>query len=130
MLDYDGLGAALADKSNLADGPRGKMLDTFKHEIATLMIGLRRIQVVGRNDRPVDTAKVCDLCDCPVEEARVYIDGKVKRAGVWANMCLPCFLERGSGIGWGVGQLYWHDGLGWQCVAGGPPGPAADDEID
>ena len=128
MLDYNGLGAALADKGNLADGPRGKMLATFRHEIAALMIGLRRAQVVGRNDRPFDPAIACDLCDHPFEQTGLYIDGRVTRARVWANMCLPCFLEQGSGVGWGVGQLYRHDGRGWQCIAGGPPDPEDEDQ--
>lgn len=129
LLDYAGLGAALADKANFADGPRGKMLDTFKYEIATLMIGLRRAQVVGTNDRPCDVAEKCDLCRIPVEQSGLYVDGSVKHfGGMWANMCFPCFLERGRGLGWGVGQLYRHDGIGWQCIAGGMPNPREEEE--
>lgn len=126
-LDFNGLGAALLDKRNFADGPRGAMLETFKHEIVSIMIGLRRAQVVGRNGRPADPAEACDLCGYPVEQAGLYIDGAIKRGGgMWGNMCLPCFLEKGRGIGWGDGQLYRHDGIGWQCIAGGGPEPIDD----
>jgi len=129
QLDYNGLGAALMDKINFTDGPRGQMLEKFKHEIVNLMIGLRRAQVIGWNGRPVDPAETCDLCSYPVEQAGLYVDGAIKKGGgMWANMCLPCFLEKGRGVGWGVGQVYRHDGIGWQCIAGGSPEPVDDDE--
>ncbi|RYY16894.1 MAG: hypothetical protein EON55_03415 [Alphaproteobacteria bacterium] len=57
--------------------------------------------------------------NCALEAASGFLG---TRSGL--SMCWPCFLERGAGIGWGVGQLYCQDGLGWLCVAGGISQPA------
>lgn len=128
MLDYDGLAAALMNKGNLANDKRLRMLETYRREIATLMIGLRRAEVVGQNDRPLTAAETCDLCEAIVEEVGFYVDGRIAGSNSWANMCLPCFLKEGKGIGWGVGQLYGRDEVDWQCIAGGPPEPPEDDD--
>jgi hypothetical protein len=49
----------------------------------------------------------CDMCHSPVEN--VFIDGKTKLGGLWANMCLNCHKEIGMGLGTGKGQEWWRD---------------------
>jgi hypothetical protein len=48
----------------------------------------------------------CDLCEISFEGEKYLIDGKIKKHRMWACLCVDCFNEEGSGIGWGVGQLY------------------------
>lgn len=130
-LDFQGLGEALQVAENIRDRSlRGALQERYRAEIALLMIGLSNAGIAaGRNDRPLDPAAACDVCGVELEKDALYVDGRVLRGGgMWANMCMTCYLEQGSGIGWGVGQLYRHDGLGWQCIAGGNPTPPEDDE--
>ena len=127
-LDFAGLVEALQDHRRIGDWThRESMLRPFKKELTALLIGLRHAQITGRNERPFDIPESCDLCGCTLGEAP-YVDGGVHRAGMAATMCLPCFSEHGKGIGWGLGQLYAHDGAGWQCIGGGNPEPAGDEE--
>jgi hypothetical protein len=59
----------------------------------------------------------------------LYVDGATGPMGSpWANMCIGCFLEKGAGIGWGVGQLYSHNGTHWHCIGGGDPEPCNAEE--
>jgi hypothetical protein len=64
----------------------------------------------------------CDLCSVRLADDEYFIDGAVKGAGTWANMCPQCHLERGEGIGWGFGQLFMRQEDGsWLMVAGFRP---------
>ncbi len=63
----------------------------------------------------------CDLCRRSMSEDKYMIDGAVKGLGVWACMCADCFDEHGRKIGWGHGQLYLRDEIGWLEVAGFSP---------
>jgi hypothetical protein len=64
----------------------------------------------------------CDLCSDPLSNAVYFIDGAVKDAGMWANMCPQCYFKHGRGIGWGFGQLFMRQGDGsWLMVAGFHP---------
>lgn len=46
----------------------------------------------------------CDLCEQPI--LRSFVDGRVRRAGVWGHLCLSCHETDGSGLGVGRGQRY------------------------
>lgn len=128
-LDFTGLAKALLDSETMIDfARRGAALTPFRAELALLMISLHRAEIIGANDRPVDPALQCDACKAALLEGGLYVDGAVLGAGgMWASMCMRCFLEQGKGLGWGIGQLYENDGLGWQCIAGGNPRPKEDD---
>lgn len=129
-FDFAGLGKTLLDTEVMNDfSRRGAALAPYRAELALLMIGLHKAQVVGSVDRPPDPAELCDSCGVMLLDNGLYIDGSVQNAGgMWANMCMTCFLAQGKGIGWGIGQLYVHDGVGWQCIAGGSSHPLEDDD--
>lgn len=129
-LNFAGLGAALQSTAELdRPGGRERLLQNYRAEIAALLIGFRNAQISGRNDRPMDSAERCDLCRVELAPQALYVDGRLNNgSGMWGNMCMSCYLGSGSGIGWGVGQLYLHDGLGWQCIGGGNPTPAEDED--
>jgi len=63
--------------------------------------------------------KYCDICRKSFKDEKYMIDGRDKISGGGACMCEVCFKKRGSGIGYGYGQLYIQDEKGWLCVAGG-----------
>ncbi|WCE05808.1 hypothetical protein PJ250_07635 [Pseudoxanthomonas sp. JBR18] len=64
----------------------------------------------------------CDLCQRSLATDKYMIDGAVKDlGGAWACMCADCFNKRGQRIGWGYGQLYLRDDIGWLEVAGFRP---------
>ena len=46
----------------------------------------------------------CQLCGEPIEKQ--FVDGRDILTGHWAIMCINCFINRGSGLGVGRGQLY------------------------
>lgn len=122
-LDFQGLGEALCEPDNIRDRERRiAMQERYRAEIAMLLIGMSNAGITGRTDRPIDPAAECDFCRLNLKSDALYVDGSVQNGGgAWANMCMTCYLERGRGIGWGVGQLYRHDGIGWQCIGGGAP---------
>jgi hypothetical protein len=72
----------------------------------------------------------CDLCGVSLSKNGLFIDGQI-HDGRWSFMCLGCYAGQGTGIGWGIGQLYrlvGKDGNGmanWICIAGGPPNAEA-----
>lgn len=123
LLDYNGLAAALMDSPALNDINRDRLIKDYAQEIGALMIALHRTGVVGEVFHQPDPAEQCALCEHDIASSGCYVDGKIAHAPGWVNMCWPCFLERGSGIGWGVGQLYRQDGSNWFCIAGGNPHP-------
>lgn len=128
-FDFAGLGRALLDHKSMSDyARRSATLAPFRAELAMLLVGLRKAEITGSNERPPDPAEACDACGTELEAGGLYVDGKLgDGGGMWANMCLTCFLAQGTSIGWGVGQLYAHDGIGWQCIGGGNPQPPEDD---
>lgn len=130
LLNFAGLGAALQSTADLrSPDRRERLLKDYRAEIAALLIGFRNAQISGRNDRPMDGAERCDLCEAELAQQALYVDGRLNDgSAMWGNMCMSCYLGSGSGIGWGVGQLYLHDGLGWQCIGGGNPAPAKDED--
>lgn len=129
-FDFAGLGQALLDQASMSDyARRTAMLAPFRAELAMLLVGMRKAQIIGSNERPPDPAEACDACDTELKVSGLYVDGKLQDGGgMWANMCLTCFLEQGTSIGWGVGQLYAYDGVGWQCIGGGSPEPEIVEE--
>lgn len=61
----------------------------------------------------------CDLCGCDLNRKSLFIDGALRGQPGWANMCADCFERHGSGIGWGVGQVYSRQtDARWRLVAG------------
>lgn len=72
----------------------------------------------------------CGMCSKELLKEKYYIDGALKRSGVWTNMCPSCFFEHGEGIGWGEGQLYMQVKKGsWLMVAGFPPTETEEDAV-
>lgn len=64
----------------------------------------------------------CDICTISLEKEEFIIDGETKGNHAWAFMCAHCFDKHGSGIGWGVGQMYKKTkGGDWLLVGGFPP---------
>jgi hypothetical protein len=66
--------------------------------------------------------KKCDLCN--KEDLTSFVDGRTV-LGPWANMCCDCFVEFGTGLGIGRGQLYnWYgqDNVYRQEAGGSMPG--------
>lgn len=52
-----------------------------------------------------DTPETCDLH--PEHKiTNTFIDGRVREAGSWANMCPECHATYGVGLGQGHGQKY------------------------
>lgn len=55
----------------------------------------------------LEPPEYCDLCHRKIN--KIFIDGKLKkgkRYGSWANMCLKCHNEYGTGLGVGRGYKY------------------------
>lgn len=71
----------------------------------------------------------CDLCRKSLLGEKFMIDGGVRGASYWACMCSSCYLRKGRGIAWGVGQLYLWDKHGWLAVAGLDPSGPADETL-
>jgi hypothetical protein len=46
------------------------------------------------------------------------IDGKMKQDSSWVIMCSNCYRIHGAGIGWDIGQLYYHQDEQWLMVGG------------
>jgi len=50
---------------------------------------------------------------------KTFVDGRTRRSGSWANMCLDCHREHGIGLGIGRGQQYQKQlGGRWLKIAG------------
>src|ERR1051326_6093317 len=64
----------------------------------------------------------CDLCNHDLKSAGLFVDGSMRDATTWTNMCIPCFEAQGEGIGWGDGQVYAKQPDGrWRLIAGFAP---------
>ena len=94
-------------------------------QIALVCSWLEDLQITGRERHIAFGApSECDFCGADLLDDGVYVDGQVTD-GSWGNMCMTCLEKHGSGIGWGVGQLYKHKGQMpdgdplWVCIAGG-----------
>jgi hypothetical protein len=84
---------------------------------------------VGKDQRYYDPPDACDLCSIPLSGEKFMTDGQIKNARGWANMCADCSVYHGSGIGWGVGQLYRQEDDGsWLLVGGCDPNESPEDE--
>lgn len=69
----------------------------------------------------------CDLCKGDIGSTGWFVDGETRR-GAWANMCTDCYRDHGSGVGWGLGQLYWAIGdCEYRLMAGGNPSEVEDE---
>ena len=108
------------------DRRRG-LIKSFRKEIVLVLLGLRSGKIIGQNTEPLEVPDQCDFCATPIAPSGVYVDGMTNQDGRWAYMCVDCFTREGEGIGWGIGQLYAHDGEKWQCIGGGDPTPAGSD---
>ena len=47
----------------------------------------------------------CDTCGEEPMPGPTFVDGRIG-SGSWANMCEPCHVSHGRGMGLGVGQRY------------------------
>jgi len=115
-----------------SDAQRRQLLERFQSETVLLAYWLNRLRVTGTElSTAAGAPDHCDLCSADLRKNGLFIDGQT-RAGEWAYMCMPCSGQHGSGIGWGVGQLYRldhpRDGgeARWLCIAGGNPDPDRD----
>jgi hypothetical protein len=58
----------------------------------------------------------CGLCNTEITTG--FIDGCMRRIGVWAIMCPGCWAKQGLELGTGSGQAYERIGTDWVKVAG------------
>lgn len=123
MFDFEGMLNALRDDSAMENfQTRKELLCKYKNEIAILLVTFRGAKIIGRNEIPPEPAVNCDLCGNELLQNGLYVDGQVDdEAAAWANMCSDCFVAKGAAVGWGVGQLYMHNGAYWHCIGGGNP---------
>lgn len=70
----------------------------------------------------------CDICKTSLENKKYMIDGEMKNRSMWAIMCPDCYHVHGNGIGWGSGQLYYHQDGQWLMVGGFSD--SVEDEMD
>lgn len=112
------------------------LLQQYPSQLARMAVWLSRLKVTNCEPLKVyGSPTECDLCSGALKKAGAYVDGAIKSGG-WANMCLPCFVKHGAGLGWGKAQLYQLAGESkdghprWTCIAGGPAArsPAEEDE--
>ena len=90
--------------------------DAFERELA-LIINAR--DVASREAEFAYQISSCDLCGCSLNTKSLFVDGSLKSSSIWANMCAKCFCQNGSGLSWGVGQLYARQPSGcWRLVHG------------
>jgi hypothetical protein len=70
----------------------------------------------------------CDICGGSLDGRALFVDGALKGQIGWANMCAQCFLSKGTGVGWGSGQLYARQPNGdWRMVAGFNPAEGSEE---
>ena len=108
---------------------RRSFLETFRPESVLISTWLNKLKITGgRPDIAIDPPSHCDLCGTDLSTNALFIDGQIKDSR-WSFMCLPCFSEQGTGISWGVGQLFKLAGKNengdprWVCIAGGNTDP-------
>ncbi len=132
MFDFNGMLAALRDPYSMGDHEkRREVIAKFRGEISTILSTFRGAQIIGRNGVPADAPARCDLCLRELKPDGIYIDGMINDGSMrWSCMCAHCFMPHGSGIGWGVGQMYAHDGREWHCIGGGDPKPFDSEYAD
>jgi hypothetical protein len=96
--------------------------EQYRHEIFVLFDNLYQIELIGGDtDVYADDPGSCDSCGTDLAAFRWFIDGALA-SGAWGNMCPKCFVENGTSLGWGAGQLYYHTKDNrWRLVAGGDP---------
>ncbi|WP_209348430.1 endonuclease NucS domain-containing protein [Pontixanthobacter sp. CEM42] len=70
----------------------------------------------------------CDLCHRDFNSVKFMIDGSIE-GGPWACMCSLCFMQLGTGLGIGKGQLYEQTPEGWLQTAGGFPPESDEDDL-
>jgi hypothetical protein len=101
---------------------RDQFCTRFAKELAFISLYLHDLGVTGGEAAEhIDPPDTCDLCRRSLVASGFFVDG-LTQEGIWANMCPQCYMEHGSGIGWGIGQLYRQcDGRRWRCIAGGNP---------
>ena len=93
----------------------------FSREIAMVTLYLDELSVTGSNEFHAGPPENCDLCNRSVTGFGFFVDGQTTDSS-WANMCPHCYVGKGVGVGWGIGQLYRaRENNAWQCVAGGEP---------
>lgn len=110
-------------------GKRQRFIARFHREIAFVSLYLNLLAITGgANELAAQEPGECDLCAKPLAEGGFYVDGQIKD-GSWANLCPNCYADNGTGIGWGIGQLYQQrPNETWQCIAGGDPNPPREQD--
>lgn len=106
------------------------------------MVCFDRIGLIGSLDLHPTPPSSCDLCGADLDQLGLFFDaesklgavnvtgpdGVVRSVGQWADMCFPCFMKHGAGIGYGGGQVYVKkQDDEWHCIAGGPPLSSSED---
>lgn len=97
---------------NISATPSLKAYENELDRIADLQRGKKEKQYYS------PSPEICDICQTRLENKKYMIDGEVKNRGSWACMCPECFHIYGTRIGWGTGQLYWHENNQWLMVGG------------
>jgi hypothetical protein len=73
----------------------------------------------SRGDYYVNPPDQCDICSIPLSGETFMSDCTVRGHGAGANMCADCTIYYGTGIGWGIGQLYRRENDGRWLLVGG-----------
>lgn len=128
MLRWGSMVADLrANQIGLTHKQRCQFLERFHVEIGLLCVWLNRLRVTGGEAEVLtNLPDTCAQCGIDLRLEGLAVDGAT-HDGSWKHLCMGCFGESGTGIGWGVGQLYRHEGQcedgidRWKCIAGGDP---------
>lgn len=80
--------------------------------------GLKDISEDAESNYWTGTVERCDVCNRDMTSVRFMIDSAVVLGGPWGCMCATCFNQAGGQIGYGLGQLYEKDNIGWRLVGG------------
>lgn len=68
-------------------------------------------------------ADKCHFCGCELAQRGLSIDGRLRNDLMWGNMRGACFNSKGTGIGWGDGQLYARQPNGDWCPVSSTSAP-------
>lgn len=119
-----GLGLNLTQPDLMAQlmgNERGFSVSDFKSQ-AVCERELDSIADIQRGQREkkyyISAPDVCDICKITFQNQKYMIDGAMKHNGTGACMCPKCFRLHGTGIGWGIGQLYLRQNNRWLLVGG------------
>jgi hypothetical protein len=96
----------------------------FHNEIFWTIVWLYSAGVLSPHseDLHLDPPSSCQLCSTSLTKYAFFVDGRTN-TGEWAIICPLCYERVGTGIGFGVGQLYHRTADDeWCLIAGADEG--------